>query len=164
MVAPVNRNFLLGSTRNFSLGCDRSASLVVTAAGDVLAFQNCMRRALASFVVGVLLWGFVAPPALAVTTDTAPACCRRNRKHHCLSGTARNGASNDRSPSLRGDASRCPYHAQLVARSFPARPHVAAAFVSALLSSGLLLVHDAASKKTLSASSLRPRGPPPSFL
>lgn len=42
-----------------------------------------MRRAVASCVVGVPLWGFVAPLALAVTTDTTPACCRRNGKHHC---------------------------------------------------------------------------------
>ena len=41
-----------------------------------------MRRFVASLVLSLMAWSFVAPMALALTGNDAPACCRRNGKHH----------------------------------------------------------------------------------
>jgi hypothetical protein len=50
--------------------------------------RNRMRQFVASLVIAVMAWSFVGPAALAATGWDAPACCRRNGKHHCMSGTS----------------------------------------------------------------------------
>ena len=85
--------------------------VVVTRACDVLAFPNSMRRVLSSFLLGVLAWSFVAPLAVALTTNTPAMCCRRDGKHHCMSGMADMAAADQ--PSFRTIPSRCPYSSQI---------------------------------------------------
>jgi hypothetical protein len=80
-----------------------------------------MRRTLASFVVGVLVWSFIAPLALALTADTTPACCRRNGKHQCISGMSGMSASGGPVPGFRSQSTSCPYRSQIAVPGFVAR-------------------------------------------
>jgi hypothetical protein len=91
-----------------------SRSAFVIYAGDVLAFCNSMRRIVASLVLSVIAWGFVAPIAMGLTGPGAAACCRRNGKHHCasvMSGMA--GMSIDDLPNFRANSPVCPYRSQI---------------------------------------------------
>jgi hypothetical protein len=70
-----------------------------------------MRRLLSSVLLGVLAWSFVAPLALALTTSAPASCCRRNGKHHCMSGMS-GMAADDHQPAFRTIPSYCPYRSQ----------------------------------------------------
>lgn len=74
-----------------------------------------MRRVLSSVLLGVLAWSFVAPLALALTTSAPASCCRRNGKHHCMSGIADMTAGD--LPAFRTIPSRCPYRSQTATTS-----------------------------------------------
>lgn len=80
----------------------------------MLASRNNMRRLLASFVLSAMAWSLVAPIALGVKGTVAPACCRRNGKHHCGSETSLvAGMSADDLPSFRVNPSDCPYRSPI---------------------------------------------------
>jgi len=51
-----------------------------------------MRRLIASFVLSLMAWSLAAPVAMAASGTAIPACCRRNGKHHCMSGMSDMGA------------------------------------------------------------------------
>jgi hypothetical protein len=70
-----------------------------------------MRRVLSSFLLGVLAWSLVAPLGQALTTSAPASCCRRNGKHHCMSGLSGVAASSDQ-PSFSTTHSPCPYRSQ----------------------------------------------------
>src|SRR6266446_1830183 len=90
-----------------------------------------MRRTVARFVLSVTVWSLLAPLAFGVTGTAPSACCRRNGKHHCMSGTSgMSGMSTDDLSGLRANSSDCPYRSQLATRSDIAQPQVPA--VSAL--------------------------------
>jgi hypothetical protein len=100
-----------------------SRSAFVTYAGDVLAFCNNMRRIVASLVLSVIAWSFVAPLAMGVTGPGAAACCRRNGKHHCASGmSGMAGVSIDDLPSFRANSPVCPYRSQIATPTGIAQP------------------------------------------
>ena len=100
-----------------------SRAAFVTYAGDVLAFCNNMRRIVASLVLSVIVWSFVAPIAMGVTGPGTPVCCRRNGKHHCASGmSGMAGASIDDPPSFRANSPVCPYRSQIGTPTGIARP------------------------------------------
>src|SRR5579863_2101959 len=79
-----------------------------------------MRRFLSSLLLGVLVWGFAAPLALAVTADTPAVCCRRNGKHHCLAASSLT-ATDDQQPAVHTVPSCCPYRMQIATPSMVAR-------------------------------------------
>lgn len=73
-----------------------------------------MRRLLAIFVLSVIGCSSVAPLAFAANYTDTPACCRRDGKHHCLSGMADMGGmpgmSSDSTVELRATVAGCPHH------------------------------------------------------
>src|SRR5208283_4460802 len=79
-----------------------------------------MRRVLSIFLLGVLVWSLVTPFALGLTTSAPASCCRRNGKHHCMSG--RSGvAADDPQPALRSVPFRCPYSSQIATTTLVVR-------------------------------------------
>ena len=76
-----------------------------------------MRRIVASLVLSVMAWSFVAPMALALTGDDKPACCRRNGKHHCVTVVSRVAASDNNSPAFRALPSCCPYGSEIATQA-----------------------------------------------
>jgi hypothetical protein len=102
---------------------DMGSSAFVTYVGDVLAFCNNMRRIVASLVLSLIAWSFVAPIAMGVTGPSAAACCRRNGKHHCASGmSGMAGMSIDDLPSCRANSPLCPYRSHIGTFTRIARP------------------------------------------
>jgi len=68
-----------------------------------------MRRFLAIFVLLQVAWGVLSPVAIA-STATIAACCRRNGKHHCMSGVpAMPNTSDDSTPAVRSFNKTCPH-------------------------------------------------------
>ena len=79
-----------------------------------------MRRIVASLVLSVMAWSFLAPMALALTGNDSPACCRRNGKHHCMSVVSGAVASDGDSPAFRVLPSRCPYGSEIATQTVAA--------------------------------------------
>ena len=76
-----------------------------------------MRRFIAIFVLLQVVSGILAPIALASTAMTA-ACCRRNGKHHCMSGMSMvPGIFDDSRPAVRSSREACPHCAPLLSIS-----------------------------------------------
>ena len=71
-----------------------------------------MRRILATFLAAIIASGFVLPTAMTAVEDSAPACCRRNGKHHCLMTQvwARESSAGKNLPRIQATASLCPYY------------------------------------------------------
>jgi hypothetical protein len=71
-----------------------------------------MRRILATLLIAIIASGFVLPAAMTAVEDSAPACCRRNGKHHCLMPQvwAREGSAAKNLPRIQAPASVCPYY------------------------------------------------------
>jgi hypothetical protein len=120
-----------------------------------------MRRFIASFVLSVVAWSLVAPVAWGVTGTATPACCRRNGKHHCTSGTSGiAGMSADDLPSFRVNSSDCPHRSQLATPTGIAQPQSHA--VSALQPPSASFVSGADSRcfNSRLATCNSQRGPP----
>jgi hypothetical protein len=77
-----------------------------------------MRRFIAIFVLLQVVSGILAPIALASTAMTA-ACCRRNGKHHCMSGMSMvPGIFDDSTPTVRSSREACPHCAPVIVSKF----------------------------------------------
>jgi hypothetical protein len=126
----------------------------------VLACKD-MRRTVARFVLSVAVWSFLAPLALGITGTAPSACCRRNGKHHCLSGTSdMSGMSTDDLPGLRADSSDCPYRSQIATRSDIARPQVPAVSTLRRPSTSFVAVVDSLIFEPSLVTCNSQRGPP----
>jgi hypothetical protein len=137
----------------------------VTAARDVLAFTDNMRRFVASLVLSVMAWSLLAPMALAATGAGAPSCCRRNGKHHCMSGMSDTVAvSTDSLPGFRANSPVCPYRWQTATPTGLGRPQLSA--LSGLLppSAATLRVDALVSFDSCTTTCNSERGPPASRL
>jgi hypothetical protein len=93
----------------------------------VLAARNCWNprrmRVVAVLVLSVMVWSVVAPVAMGATGTLTPACCRRDGKHHCLSGmSGMAGMPADDCPSFRVSSFDCPYRSQIAAATGVAQP------------------------------------------
>jgi hypothetical protein len=71
-------------------------------------FFEFMRRLLSTLVLFVISFGVFAPTALSAAGASTQVCCRRNGKHHCVSGAA--DVSGDTSASFAATSSDCPHH------------------------------------------------------
>jgi hypothetical protein len=119
-----------------------------------------MRRVLSSLLVSVLAWSFVAPIALALTTDSTPACCRRNGKHHCMSGMTGMMVSGENVPVFRAFLACCPFRSTIATPSSVGQ--LEGPLTTAHFSPSEILA-DAAGLLTVSARTQSPffqRGPP----
>jgi hypothetical protein len=120
-----------------------------------------MWRLVASLVLSVMAWSFVAPMALAVTGNDMPACCRRNGKHHCMSGMSAMAAmSSDAVPGFRASSPGCPYRSQTATPTSSARPQMPAVSALRQPSSTLLSAGECAFLKSHAATFNWQRGPP----
>jgi hypothetical protein len=74
-----------------------------------------MRRIVASLVLSVMAWSFVAPAAMGLTGTATAACCRRNGKHNCASGTSGMAGMSigDQLPSFQANSPDCQYRSQI---------------------------------------------------
>ena len=68
-----------------------------------------LKRLIANSLLVILIASLLAPLALCFQQSSVPACCRRNGKHHCMSGMSAITASNDKAPAFRTIPSRCPF-------------------------------------------------------
>src|ERR1700738_3539894 len=119
-----------------------------------------MRRFLASFVLSVMACSFAAPIALGVTGTAAPACCRRNGKHHCTGTSDIAGTSADDLPSFRVNSSDCPYRRQIGAPTGIAQPQSQAVSAVQPPSASFVSGVDSLAFNSLLATCNSQRGPP----
>lgn len=70
----------------------------ITSQCDVVQSPVFMRRPVASLLLAILLCGFALPLLQAQTT--APACCRRDGRHHCQAPAGPDGFRSRTSCSL----------------------------------------------------------------
>ena len=143
---------------------ERPSTWFVTPERDVLKTLNSMRRLIASLVLCLFTWTCVAPLALASAGDSTPACCRRNGKHHCMSGTTGMMVSSEKAPAFRAFHSCCPFRSTVATTSSVGQQvgtrttfHF---FPSAILSSG----QEISATVTQTHFPFFRRGPPSQFL
>ncbi len=121
-----------------------------------------MRRFVASLVLLLTAWSFVAPMALALTGKDVPACCRRNGKHHCqmagMSGMA--APSADGTPSFRSHPSDCPYRSQKATPTGTATANTPTIEKQELPSSFLVSASDSGLRYSQPPTGNSQRGPP----
>jgi hypothetical protein len=110
----------------------------------------------------VLAWSFVAPLALALTKSAPASCCRRNGKHHCMSGIA--GVTAGDLPAFRTIPSCCPYRSQTATTSVVFALETSGSTAYYFPSEVLLVPTDSAVVVFGSHSSITQRGPPSEFL
>jgi len=134
---------------------------VVSGSCGVLPSGISMRRIVANLVLAVMAWSFVAPMALAAAGSDTPACCRRDGKHHCMSGmSGMAGISNDGVLSFRAAPSDCPYRSQVATPTGVAHPQDPTVSAAKLASASLLPAANSRAFKSLSSSCNFQRGPP----
>jgi hypothetical protein len=121
-----------------------------------------MRRVLSGFLLGALVWSFVAPLALALPTSAPASCCRRNGEHHCTSAAF--GAANDQQPGIRSVPSCCPYHSQIAARTLVVSLETSRTVAHHIQSEILAVQADCFVIDSCSHSRITQRGPPSEFL
>jgi hypothetical protein len=119
-----------------------------------------MRRYVAALVLGVFAWSFFAPVALAVATDTTPACCRRTGKHHCMSGTSGVMSTGDKGPEFRTSPSCCPYHSETATPTPIARVERSRTITHCIAYQILAVKAESARLLSDIHSDISPRGPP----
>lgn len=123
-------------------------------------FHKSMRRVVASLVLCVVAWSFLAPLALAAAGDPTPACCRRTGKHHCKSGSQRIVVVDDGIPVFWANSPDCPYRTQIATPTVSARPQYATTSALLLHSSDFVLTTLSPFVSRDASASDRPRGPP----
>jgi len=120
-----------------------------------------MRRIVANLVLSVMAWSFVAPAAIGVTGTGAPACCRRNGKHHCASGTSgTTGMWTDDLPGFQANSTDCPYRSQIATPSGTARPQSPEASTLQQLSASFVAAVDCLFFESRLTTCNSQRGPP----
>ncbi len=143
-----------------SNSCAWPQMAIVTRSCDVLAYASSMRRLLAIFVLALNAWGLLAPFALAASADSTPACCRRNGKHHCMSGMSATAVSSEGVPILRSQFSKCPYGSETARPGFVARIAISATSTVHSPSEFFVAPTKSAQVSSHPAGSISPRGPP----
>ena len=123
-------------------------------------FHKSMQRMVASLVLCVVVWSFVAPFALAAAGDSTPECCRRTGKHQCKSGTQGIVVAGDGGPVFRANSPDCPYRTQIATPTGSARPQYVTASALLLQSSDFVLTTPSPFVGCDAGESDRPRGPP----
>ena len=124
-----------------------------------------MRRLVASLVLSLMAWSFVAPMALALTGNDAPACCRRNGKHQCLSGkSGMVSTSSDDLPVFRAKSSSCPYQSQIATPTGVAQKQSSSVSDLQRPCTALILTVDSRFFDSRLVFSNSERGPPPFYL
>src|SRR5580704_13724084 len=121
-----------------------------------------MQRLVANLVIAVMAWSLVGPAALAATGRDAPACCRRNGTHHCMSGTSTVSAGGV--ASLHAKPADCRYRSQIATPT--GAPRVQSSTISALELPfvSLLLAVDSHLSDSRLATCNSQRGPPAFWL
>jgi hypothetical protein len=119
-----------------------------------------MRRFLASLVVGVLAWSFVAPLALALTTTTPALCCRRSGKHHCMSGMSGMAGPGNQQLAFQALPTRCPCCSQVATATVVARLAVSTTTTRYSPSEILTVSQDSLLVHSRFHSPITQRGPP----
>jgi hypothetical protein len=120
-----------------------------------------MRRFVANVVLSLMAGSFLAPIALAVRGSETPACCRRDGKHHCMSGmSGMQTVSTDGLPSLGANSSNCPYRSQAATPAGMVRPQNPAVSKLRLPSSIILPVVDSLLSESCPVARNSERGPP----
>ena len=150
-----------GRLESSSIAEYRRVGEFVTAARDVLAFTDNMRRFFASLVLSVMALSLLAPMAQAATGAGAPSCCRRNGKHHCMSGISGTVAvSTDSLPGFRASSPVCPSRWQTATPTGLGRPQIST--LSGLLtpSATILRVDALVSSDSCFTTRNSERGPP----
>jgi hypothetical protein len=124
-----------------------------------------MRRFVANLVLAVTAWSFVAPMAWAAVSSDTPACCRRDGKHHCMSGTSgMAGISGDGVLSFRATTSGCPYRSQAATPTGVADPQHTTVSARKQSPTNLLPAANSCTFKSRSVSCNFQRGPPAFWL
>jgi len=121
-----------------------------------------MRRFVASLVLSLMAWSFVAPMALALTGKDVPACCRRNGKHHCqMAGMSAMAAPlADGVPSFSSHSSECPYRSQKATPTGTAAPHTEIISTQELPLTDFVSASDSRLRYAQSSTGNSQRGPP----
>lgn len=135
----------------------------ICAADDVERLRSqVLKRLTANSLLLILITSLLVPLALCFQQSSVPACCRRNGKHHCMSGMSGMMASNDKAPALRTIPSRCPFRSTVATLVPVAQPQVGRTSTSTYVPPSATLAR-APESFTLSASAHFPfsqRGPP----
>ncbi len=121
-----------------------------------------LKRLIANSMLVILIASLLAPLALGFQQSSVPACCRRNGKHHCMSGMSGMMASNDKAPAFRTIPTRCPFRSTVATLVPAAEAQVGRTRTSTYVPPSALLAQGHESF-TLSASAHLPffqRGPP----
>jgi len=124
-----------------------------------------MRRFVASLVLSVMAWSFVAPMASALTGTDVPACCRRDGKHHCMAGMSGMSATSTDGPfSFRSSSSVCPYRSRIAAPAGLAHPQSPVDSTLQPPLATVIAIVDCVSFESRLTTSNSQRGPPAFYL
>jgi hypothetical protein len=128
--------------------------------------SQVLKRLIANSLLLILIASLLVPLALCFQQSSVPACCRRNGKHHCMSGMSSMMASNDKAPAFRTIPSRRPFRSTVATLVPVAQPQVRMTSTSAYVPPSAILAREPESF-TFSASAHFPfsqRGPPYALL
>ena len=79
-------------------------------ANDVPRLRSqVLKRLTANSLLVILIASLLVPLALCFQQSSVPECCRRNGKHHCMSGMSGMMASNDKATTFQTIPARCPF-------------------------------------------------------
>lgn len=111
-------------------------------------------------MLGVLAWSWAAPLALAMSTDTTPACCHRDGKHHCISGMSSMMLPGEKDPAFLAFPSCCPFRSTIATPSSVAQLGVARTSTHVAPSSIPALESESSAVSSTAHSRFSQRGPP----
>lgn len=125
-------------------------------------------RKLLAITLLALLGLPLAQPLFALTAKSEanlPACCRRNGKHHCMTGMAERSQSSSRTPQFQAPAEKCPYCPAAVAVIHDSTfvPLTAQAIFAALTAHPATVAQTESKLRISRSRSRQKRGPPASL-
>ncbi|HZR56536.1 MAG TPA: hypothetical protein VFA74_06660 [Terriglobales bacterium] len=112
---------------------------------------------LSTLVLFVVSWSVFASAALNVSGVATEACCRRNGKHHCTSGTTDSGNAG---AAFTATSPGCPHHSHSSLLTGAARLQSNTSFRLHLPTANLLTVADVLFQDSRSEIRHVERGPP----
>jgi hypothetical protein len=118
-----------------------------------------MRRMVATLVLSVTVWSFLAPLAVALTGTAASACCRRSGKHHCME-TAAQDSQEKVIKSSGVKCPMCPNLAVVSSRGMRGLPFASQSFYAAIAAHPALWAQVETSYRICWSRSRQKRGPP----